>query len=124
MPNPLLTHARMPLWIFLGPGARVSLHGRDHPALFEQSSGPLLDRIDLSVEVPAVPYKELRGKNQGAVRPKCATVWKQRGPFSTSSESPMHAYHHLGCGSSVPWTTRRKDARNGRAQDGAERTRA
>lgn len=25
-------------------------------------SGPLLDRIDLHIEVPAVPYKELRGK--------------------------------------------------------------
>ena len=24
-------------------------------------SGPLLDRIDLHIEVPAVPYKELRG---------------------------------------------------------------
>ena len=24
-------------------------------------SGPLLDRIDIHVEVPAVPYKELRG---------------------------------------------------------------
>ncbi len=29
-------------------------------------SGPLLDRIDLHVEVPAVPYQELRGKDQGA----------------------------------------------------------
>ena len=28
-------------------------------------SGPLLDRIDLHVEVPAVPYKELRGKQDG-----------------------------------------------------------
>jgi len=28
-------------------------------------SGPLLDRIDLHVEVPAVAYKELRGKDQG-----------------------------------------------------------
>ena len=28
-------------------------------------SGPLLDRIDLRVEVPTVPYKELRGKDQG-----------------------------------------------------------
>ena len=25
-------------------------------------SGPLLDRIDLHIEVPAVPYKELRGQ--------------------------------------------------------------
>jgi magnesium chelatase family protein len=28
-------------------------------------SGPLLDRIDLHVEVPAVPYQELRGKDEG-----------------------------------------------------------
>jgi magnesium chelatase family protein len=29
-------------------------------------SGPLLDRIDLHIEVPAVPYRELRGKEEGA----------------------------------------------------------
>jgi len=29
-------------------------------------SGPLLDRIDLHVEVPAVPYRELKGVGQGA----------------------------------------------------------
>ena len=29
-------------------------------------SGPLLDRIDLHIEVPAVPYQELRGKDGGA----------------------------------------------------------
>jgi len=28
-------------------------------------SGPLLDRIDLHIEVPAVPYRELRDKNDG-----------------------------------------------------------
>src|SRR3954466_14975594 len=28
-------------------------------------SGPLLDRIDLHVEVPAVPYQELRSKGDG-----------------------------------------------------------
>ena len=28
-------------------------------------SGPLLDRIDLHIEVPAVPYRELREKNDG-----------------------------------------------------------
>ncbi|MCX6596983.1 MAG: hypothetical protein NTV70_11525 [Acidobacteria bacterium] len=29
-------------------------------------SGPLLDRIDLHIEVPAVPHKELRGDQTGA----------------------------------------------------------
>ena len=29
-------------------------------------SGPLLDRIDLHVEVPAVAYQEMRGKETGA----------------------------------------------------------
>jgi len=29
-------------------------------------SGPLLDRLDLHIEVPAVPYKELRGCEEGA----------------------------------------------------------
>jgi magnesium chelatase family protein len=29
-------------------------------------SGPLLDRIDLHIEVPAVPYQELRSKDGGA----------------------------------------------------------
>lgn len=28
-------------------------------------SGPLLDRIDMHIEVPAVPYKELRGRTDG-----------------------------------------------------------
>ena len=32
-------------------------------------SGPLLDRIDIHVEVPAVPYKELRGGDTDANRP-------------------------------------------------------
>jgi magnesium chelatase family protein len=27
-------------------------------------SGPLLDRIDIHIEVPAVPYKELRGNDE------------------------------------------------------------
>ena len=29
-------------------------------------SGPLLDRIDLHIEVPAVPFNELRGQRAGA----------------------------------------------------------
>jgi len=32
------------------------------PAYVSKVSGPLLDRIDIHIEVPAVQYKELRGK--------------------------------------------------------------
>jgi len=35
-------------------------------------SGPLLDRIDLHVEVPAVPYQELRGASGGATSAEIA----------------------------------------------------
>jgi magnesium chelatase family protein len=35
-------------------------------------SGPLLDRIDLHIEVPAVPYQELRGVSQGATSAEIA----------------------------------------------------
>jgi magnesium chelatase family protein len=43
-------------------------------------SGPLLDRIDLHVEVPAVPYQELRGKNDGVTSAEIrARVQRARG---------------------------------------------
>ena len=37
-------------------------------------SGPLLDRIDLHIEVPAVPYKEMRGSGEG----ECSAVIRER----------------------------------------------
>lgn len=51
-------------------------------------SGPLLDRIDLHVEVPAVKYKELAGRGRGersaAVRERVeAARWIQRERFSS-----------------------------------------
>jgi magnesium chelatase family protein len=50
-------------------------------------SGPLLDRIDLHIEVPAVAYKELRGKDNGVssadmrTRVENARVIQQRRGF-------------------------------------------
>jgi magnesium chelatase family protein len=37
-------------------------------------SGPLLDRIDMHIEVPAVPYKELRSKSDGV----CSAAIRER----------------------------------------------
>ncbi len=39
---------------------------RQVQAYMGKISGPLLDRIDIHLEVPAVPYRELRGKGQGS----------------------------------------------------------
>ena len=36
-------------------------------------SGPLLDRIDLHIEVPAVPFKELSGASNGTTSGGFAT---------------------------------------------------
>ena len=48
-------------------------------------SGPLLDRIDIHVEVPAVPYRELTGRNRGhRTARRCASRCWRRGRFSRS----------------------------------------
>jgi magnesium chelatase family protein len=45
----------------------------------EKLSGPLLDRIDIHVEVPTVPYSELTGKRQGTdSRTMCDQVHRAR----------------------------------------------
>ena len=41
-------------------------------------SGPLLDRIDIHIEVPAVKYKELRGEGLRRIPPPCASAWSAR----------------------------------------------
>ncbi len=58
-------------------------------------SGPLLDRIDLHIEVPAVPYKELRGKDTGTssseMRERVARarhVQQQRGFYNSEIPAP------------------------------------
>jgi magnesium chelatase family protein len=59
-------------------------------------SGPLLDRIDLHVEVPAVPYKELRGKDHGVSSAEmrqrveaARAIQQQRGFYNARIPSPQ-----------------------------------
>lgn len=47
------------------PSHRKGEDARAKEKYLSRLSGPLLDRIDIHVEVPAVPYRELTGKHQG-----------------------------------------------------------
>jgi magnesium chelatase family protein len=51
----------------MNPTARgfASENPRARDRYLDKLSGPLLDRIDIHIEVPAVPYPELTGKNRG-----------------------------------------------------------
>ena len=56
----------------------------------------MLDRIDLHIEVPAVPYKELRGKDTGAgsteMRDRVARarhIQQQRGFYNSEIPAPL-----------------------------------
>jgi magnesium chelatase family protein len=59
--------ARFMLVAAMNPTARgfASENPRARDRYLDKLSGPLLDRIDIHVEVPAVPYPELTGKNRG-----------------------------------------------------------
>jgi magnesium chelatase family protein len=59
-------------------------------------SGPLLDRIDIHVEVPAVPYKELRGnaasESSAEIRARverARAVQRARGYYNSAMPSRM-----------------------------------
>ncbi len=54
-----------PCGFFSDPTRECRCTGAIISRYLSKVSGPLLDRIDLHVEVPAVPYQELRGKDGG-----------------------------------------------------------
>jgi magnesium chelatase family protein len=47
------------------PGGYKSENNKVQNRYLEKLSGPLLDRIDLHIEVPSVPYRELTSKRPG-----------------------------------------------------------
>ena len=53
-------------------------------------SGPLLDRIDIHIDVPAVNYKELRAGNEPESSGKIREGWCALGKFSCK-DSRHHA---------------------------------
>jgi len=63
-------------------------------------SGPLLDRIDLHIEVPAVPYQELRGRDSGASSAEmrqrvCAARELQRSRGFYNADIPVNQLRKL-----------------------------
>ena len=68
--------ARFMLVAAMNPTARgfASENPRARDRYLDKLSGPLLDRIDIHVEVPAVPYPELTGKNRGHGQPDHAAA--------------------------------------------------
>lgn len=80
--------------------AGMPLHAGNHSAVPGKISGPLLDRIDIHVEVPAVPYKELRGNEaaessaeiRGRVE-RARAVQAARGYYNSSIPSRMIRKH-------------------------------
>ena len=70
-------------------------------------SGPLLDRIDLHIEVPAVPYKELRAKDTGTSSEQCAQrVARARDGSTAARILQLRNSVASGAEASVRWTRR------------------
>lgn len=56
----------MSVWLSRRPDSRMPLYRRHYSTLYWARSADHYDRIDLHIEVPAVAYRELRGKESGA----------------------------------------------------------
>jgi magnesium chelatase family protein len=85
-----------PCGFFSDPSRECRCTGAIIQRYLSKISGPLLDRIDLHVEVAAVPYKELRGKDDAAgsadMRERVAAaraIQQQRGFYNARIPSPQ-----------------------------------
>jgi magnesium chelatase family protein len=67
-------------------------------------SGPLLDRIDLHIQVPAVPYKEMRGSGDGESSAVIRDGSSGPGPSSRRGASTIPRSRCARCASSASWT--------------------
>ena len=70
-------HESLSVRISQRPHPRMPLHAAHDPALHFEDLRPLLDRIDIHIDVPAVNYKELRstkraGKLSADSRARCS----------------------------------------------------
>jgi magnesium chelatase family protein len=85
-----------PCGFFTDPTRECRCTGAIIQRYLSKISGPLLDRIDLHVEVPAVPYKELRANDQGAGSSEmrhrveaARAIQQQRGFYNARIPSPQ-----------------------------------
>ena len=69
-------------------------------------SGPLLDRIDLHIEVPAVPFQELRGGDTGASSEEIAARVNEARATQMARGYYNSQIPTARCASSAPWMRR------------------
>ena len=88
-------------------------------------AGPLLDRIDIHIEVPAVPYKELRGDSQAESSAEMRARVERARADPAGARVLQLAYAVASDSQAMrAGRFRRADARNGRAAHGAFGARA
>jgi hypothetical protein len=73
-------------------------------------SGLLLDRIDLHIEVPAVPYQELRSRAATVTSAEMRDAWKRREQSSGPGDSTTLTSHTSSC-ANYPTSTKRASER-------------
>ena len=95
-----------PCGFFSDPTRECRCTGAIIQRYLSKISGPLLDRIDLHIEVPAVAYKELRGKDTGVTSAEMRHASGERAaPSSSAADSTTPAFPRASCASCAPSMT-------------------